>query len=132
VPSEQCRYRAAFEKAHRHVVRAIDQLIDNLEQRWQCANFGTLRFATRRNRRQRAYEMDRDGFSLLAMGFTGPKALEWKLKFLDAFRRMEEALSEQPGRQRQWPGEAAPAAADGRGPRRAVEGPRAGPADEGA
>ena len=36
--------------------------------------------------------MNRDGFSLLFMGFTGKKALEWKLKYIDAFNKMEEKL----------------------------------------
>ena len=36
--------------------------------------------------------MNRDGFSLLCMGFTGKKALEWKLKYIDAFNQMEEKL----------------------------------------
>ena len=41
------------------------------------------------------YEVSRDGFSLLAMGFTGKKALDWKLKFLSAFNAMEQALLNQ-------------------------------------
>lgn len=87
---------AAFEKAHRHVVRDIERLIDSLNNSASCnaPNFGHIEVRDSRNRPQRAYEMDRDGFSLLAMGFTGAKALEWKLKFLEAFRRMEEALSQ--------------------------------------
>lgn len=44
-------------------------------------------------RQIRAYEMNRDGFTLLAMGFTGEEALDWKLTFLDAFNRMEEELA---------------------------------------
>jgi phage regulator Rha-like protein len=36
--------------------------------------------------------MDRDGFSLLVMGFTGNKALAWKLKYIEAFNRMEAEL----------------------------------------
>ena len=35
------------------------------------------------------YLMNRDGFSLLAMGFTGKKALEWKVKYIQAFNAME-------------------------------------------
>ncbi|WP_413828559.1 Rha family transcriptional regulator [Methanobrevibacter sp. UBA46] len=35
------------------------------------------------------YELTRDGFSLLVMGFTGKKALEWKLKYIAAFNEME-------------------------------------------
>lgn len=38
------------------------------------------------------YLMTRDGFSLLVMGFTGQKALEWKLKYIEAFNYMEESL----------------------------------------
>ena len=38
------------------------------------------------------YLMTRDGFSLLAMGFTGKEAVEWKLKFIEAFNQMEEKL----------------------------------------
>ena len=40
------------------------------------------------------YIMTRDGFTLLAMGFTGAKALEFKLKFIDAFNSMETMLVE--------------------------------------
>ena len=36
--------------------------------------------------------MNRDGFSLLVMGFTGKKALEWKIKYIQAFNAMEEEL----------------------------------------
>lgn len=38
------------------------------------------------------YLLTRDGFSLLAMGFTGAKALDWKLKFIEAFNKMEDEL----------------------------------------
>ena len=39
------------------------------------------------------YLMNRDGFTLLAMGFTGKEALEWKLKYIDAFNQMEQKLT---------------------------------------
>ena len=38
------------------------------------------------------YLMNRDGFSLLVMGFTGEKALEWKVKYINAFNAMEQEL----------------------------------------
>lgn len=41
---------------------------------------------------RKEYLLTRDGFSLLVMGFTGKKALQWKLKYIDAFNRMEEAV----------------------------------------
>ena len=46
-------------------------------------------------RDRRIYYMNRDGFSLLAMGFTGKKALQFKLKYIDAFNRMEKQLQQQ-------------------------------------
>lgn len=40
--------------------------------------------------------MNRDGFTLLAMGFTGKAALEWKLKYIEAFNEMEKRLNAKP------------------------------------
>lgn len=40
------------------------------------------------------YLMNRDGFSLLVMGFTGKKALEWKLQYIKAFNKLEEFIKE--------------------------------------
>jgi Rha family phage regulatory protein len=82
---------AAFEKAHKDVLRAIDKMIE-LAPEISRRNFAP-RESIVRGRPYRGYEMDRDGFSLLAMGFTGPKALQWKVKFLEAFKKLEEALS---------------------------------------
>lgn len=45
-------------------------------------------------RKYSLYLMNRDGFSLLAMGFTGKKALQFKLKFLQAFNQMEAKLAD--------------------------------------
>lgn len=86
---------SAFEKEHKNVLQAIDKMIE-LAPHLTGLNFQPSQAQSpgTRGRVVRAYEMDRDGFSLLAMGFTGAKALEWKLKFLDAFRRMEAALSQ--------------------------------------
>lgn len=76
-----------FEKRHDHVVRDIDAFSKDVP------NFGEMFFSVeipdRYGRPQRAYLMNRDGFSLLVMGFTGKSALEWKLKYIDAFNRME-------------------------------------------
>lgn len=45
-------------------------------------------------RHQKQYIMNRDGFTLLVMGFTGSKALEFKLKYIQAFNDMEKELKE--------------------------------------
>lgn len=83
-----------FEKNHNHVLRDIDSLKKDV------SNFGQMFFETTApdsyGREQRAYLMNRDGFTLLAMGFTGKTALEWKLKYIAAFNEMEKKLTEQP------------------------------------
>jgi Rha family phage regulatory protein len=80
----------SFEKRHDHVLRDIDALKD-------APNFGEMFFETDApdtyGRPQRTYLMNRDGFSLLAMGFTGDKALEWKIKYIRAFNSMEAEMN---------------------------------------
>lgn len=48
-----------------------------------------------RNQQQPMFYMNRDGFTLLAMGFTGSKAMEFKLKYIDAFNKMEKQIKEE-------------------------------------
>lgn len=45
-----------------------------------------------RHRRKPMYYMTRDGFTLLAMGFTGKRAMEWKIKYITAFNEMEKFI----------------------------------------
>ena len=84
-----------FEKQHQHVIRDIDNLVAKAEEK-DASKIGRMFFETTMpdayGRMKRAYLMNRDGFSLLVMGFTGAKALEWKLKFLEAFNAMEKAI----------------------------------------
>ncbi|OEI84421.1 hypothetical protein GRI33_00930 [Brucella sp. BO3] len=65
---------AFFEKQHKHVLRGIDTSL-NVEPTLHAPNFGLMyKDITIGNgavRRSRAYDMNRDGFTLLAMGFTG-------------------------------------------------------------
>nr|DAP17898.1 MAG TPA: regulatory protein [Bacteriophage sp.] len=79
-----------FGKRHDHVLRDIETLGKDLP------NFGEMFFDAEipdsYGRPQRAYFMNRDGFTLLAMGFTGKEALEWKVKYMNAFNAMEQEL----------------------------------------
>ena len=54
--------------------------------------FVESQYKSSRGRMETEYWMTRDGFSLLAMGFTGKKAIQWKLKYIEAFNAMEERL----------------------------------------
>jgi len=94
----------AFEKQHKDVLRAIDVILDRKPELRQ-RNFTLseeMHDASAAPRPVRVFEMDRDGFCLVAMGFTGEKALEWKLAFIEAFNALEhhvlEAAEEEPVR----------------------------------
>lgn len=84
----------SFGKNHRDVLRAVDNLKEDVRNFAQMFFEGTDQDSY--GREQRAYLMNRDGFTLLAMGFTGKAALEWKLKYIAAFNEMEKKLTEQP------------------------------------
>lgn len=94
-----------FNKQHKHVLRAIDNIIaefsamtsENIKaQNWALTSmFYTASYKTGTGKRYPMYFMNRDGFSLLAMGFTGKKALEWKIRYIQAFNEMEKQLKEQ-------------------------------------
>lgn len=84
-----------FGKSHNHVIRDIEDIISKSD----CPNLDSEMFveSTYQNSRGKTYKcylMNRDGFSLLAMGFTGKEALQWKLKYIDAFNQMEEKLKD--------------------------------------
>ncbi|WP_051767982.1 Rha family transcriptional regulator [Sphingobium sp. DC-2] len=84
----------SFEKRHSHVLRSIALLVK--ERPDLQPNFGlqieSYEAGKGATRQRHHYEMDRKGFTLLAMGFTGARALEWKIAYIDAFDRMEAAL----------------------------------------
>jgi Rha family phage regulatory protein len=83
----------AFGKKNEHVNEAIDNLLKTKVIENPVALFREVNaFHEGANRVVRSFEMTRDGFTLLAMGFTGEKALRWKLKYIEAFNRMEAEL----------------------------------------
>ena len=79
-----------FGKDHKNILRDIKNLTAQ-----NCAvknMFEESEYLSDRGKIYPEYNMSRDGFSLLVMGFTGSKALEWKLKYIEAFNKMEEAI----------------------------------------
>ena len=106
-----------FGKSHKHVLEAIDNLTSQLISADQdCneeikavdsrkfgretdsltdfarANFELISSPDSRGKEQPVYLLTRDGFTLLAMGFTGTKALQFKVAYINAFNRMEMLL----------------------------------------
>lgn len=87
-----------FEKDHKHVLESIRNLVAEKS----AAKFFRETSYKNRGKEYPMYEMDRDGFSLLVMGFTGEKALKWKLKYIEAFNSMESELKRIYTERQQW------------------------------
>ena len=88
-----------FEKEHFHVLRDIENLIGGISKNGDTYNhlFIAAQYQNKQNKQwYKEYLLTRDGFSLLVMGFTGAKALQWKLRYIEAFNKMEQVLKEQP------------------------------------
>jgi Rha family phage regulatory protein len=81
---------AVFGKRHDHILRDIDALdiSPELGRSW----FRPTQALDSYGREQPACDLTRDGFSLLVMGFTGAKALRFKVRYIEAFNAMEAAL----------------------------------------
>lgn len=96
-----------FGKQHLHVVRDIENLLDKLQDiENQCnpkldahktmflEQMSDIAMPNGGTRTSKYYVMNREGFTLLAMGYTGKKALEFKLRYIAAFNLMEQQLNQ--------------------------------------
>ena len=84
-----------FDKRHDHVLRDINNIIEsNTTQNWGLL-FIESQYKASNGKMNKEYLLTRDGFSLLVMGFTGKEALQWKLKYIEAFNKMEEMIKKQ-------------------------------------
>lgn len=84
----------SFGKEHKDVLRAIENI-----KAQNCAltsMFFETTYTAGTGKAYPMYLMNRDGFTLLAMGFTGKAALEWKLRYIQAFNAMEKQLAQRP------------------------------------
>jgi len=87
----------SFEKRHDHVMRDIEDIVRGLPKNGDTPMFYKTEYVHEQNGQSYPmYLMNRDGFTLLAMGFNGKAALEWKLKYIAAFNEMEKKLTGQP------------------------------------
>ena len=79
-----------FGKEHKHVLAAIRQILAAENSATKFFHETAFEY---RGQRFPEYLMNRDGFSLLAMGFTGKEAVQWKLKYIQAFNEIYAALA---------------------------------------
>lgn len=89
VVTSSLKVAETFGKQHKDVLKSIVNLV---AKNFAIKNYFFESTHENRGKQYKMYYMNRDGFSLLVMGFTGKKAIEWKIKFINAFNEMEKAL----------------------------------------
>lgn len=77
---------------HKHVLRAIEDKISLNPILGSAKYFIESSYKDSTGRSNKEYLLTKDGFTFLVMGFTGAKADEWKLKYIEAFNKMEQVI----------------------------------------
>jgi Rha family phage regulatory protein len=83
-----------FGKDHKHVLRDIKSL--ECSEEFSQSNFGLIDYKDSRNRTQQKYILSQDGFTFLAMGYTGPNAAKFKEDYIGAFNKMKDRINNRP------------------------------------
>ena len=82
-----------FGKRHKNILRDIETL--GTSEQFGRLNFEPSNYTNSQGKNMPMFLLTRDGFSILAMGFIGKEAMEWKEKFIEAFNQMEQTIKEQ-------------------------------------
>lgn len=83
-----------FEKRHADVIKAIEDKMKVNEILRSPKYFIESTYTDKSNRQSKEYLLTRDGFSFIVMGFNGKRADEWKLKYIEAFNKMESYIKD--------------------------------------
>jgi len=78
-----------FQKRHDNIIAQIRALP---QDEFAALNFKVSEYIDKSGRKLPMYKMTRDGFVLLAMGFTGEKAYKFKIEYINAFNRMADEI----------------------------------------
>ena len=81
-----------FEREHRNVLRDIDAILSTRSDLSASGWFIETDYLDAKGETRRAYDLTRQAFTLLVMGWTGEKAMEFKVRYIQAFDAMEAAL----------------------------------------
>lgn len=85
----------AFDKQHKHVLEKIEQISKEIKASFFEPNFRLKAKQVKTGfgyRETKSYELTKDGFMLLVMGFTGKQAMAIKIAYIEAFNAMSEAI----------------------------------------
>lgn len=96
VTTTSLKVAEVFEKRHDNVIRDIENLIAELQEISQkdALKFEGISYKDKYNRDKKAYRLNKDAFILLVMGYSGTKAINLKVAYINAFNQMETQLRE--------------------------------------
>ena len=86
---------AVFGKRHDHILRSIRALVGQFPGEFSVPNFGAVAYIDEKGESRASYVLTFAGFTLLAMGFTGKKALAFKVAYIEAFEAMDAYIKNQ-------------------------------------
>ena len=89
-----------FEKEHARILRDIREL--PCSEDFRNGNFAESSYINSQNKKQPMYQITKDGFVLLVMGYTGEKAMKFKEDYIKAFNKMENELKRIYIERQQW------------------------------
>lgn len=101
--TNSCLVARKFGKRHKHVLESIRGIIKSAENSSVANMFAESTYVDGFGREQPMIVMNRDGFTIVAMGFTGKQAVQFKLDFIAAFNSMEKIVRQIPQQQEQQP-----------------------------
>ena len=81
---------SVFGKRNADVTKSIESILTESDLKDEKVRLSNYKASNGKDHKM--YELDRDIFSLVVMGFTGEKAMVWKRSFIEAFNKMEEEL----------------------------------------
>ena len=90
VTTTSLKIAEVFCKPHKDVLKAIRSL--ETPEYFNRRNFSPVEYSDAKGEKRPAYCITKDGFTLLAMGFTGAKAMQFKIAYIEAFNAMERKL----------------------------------------
>jgi Rha family phage regulatory protein len=91
-----------FEKEHNKVLRDIETILAICSKEFSLSNFGQSTYKNSRGQTYKNYILTRDGFAMVALAFTGEKAIRFREAYIKRFSEMERQLNEKAVEKIRW------------------------------